>query len=174
MLQEEWRITGVRISSRSTADVYFGDRTVRIPGEVMVDCFLADPCDMYWIEKEDREIWPWDLPEEKRKNRLSETETASVLETVTAFFRHRKEPIVFLTGETEDRALELAGRIKDKQISRRKAAALLKKAVPDLSFRFCRDLIGDALAGAGWCGQPDTAGIRSDARAAGNRKRMKP
>ena len=43
MLQEEWRITGTAISSRSSADVYYGNRTVRIPGEMMVSYFLADP-----------------------------------------------------------------------------------------------------------------------------------
>ena len=95
-IPEEWRITGTRISSRSDADVYYGDKTVRIPGEVMVSYFLADPYEMFWLEKEDREIWPWKLPEEKRKNMLSETERAAVMETVNDFFRHKKKTIVFL------------------------------------------------------------------------------
>ena len=64
MIREEWRITDIRISSRSNADVYYGDKTVRIPGEVMVRYFLADPYDMFWLEKEDRDTRPWDLPEE--------------------------------------------------------------------------------------------------------------
>ena len=130
MQQGEWQVTGTRISSRSNADVYYGDKTVRIPGEVMADYFLADPYDMFWLEKEDRDIWPWDLPEEKRKNRLSEAEIAAVMETVNDHFRHRRGPIIFLTKEIESRSLELADMIKGKQISRRKAAAALKKEFP--------------------------------------------
>ena len=150
MPQGEWRITGTRISSRSSADVYYGDRTVRIPGEIMVSWFLANPYEMFWLEKEDRESWPWDLSEEKRKNKLSESERAAVMETVNVFFRHRKEPIIFLTKEIEDRSLELADMIKNKQISRRKAATLLKKEFPDLSDSFCKAMITDSLAGARW------------------------
>ena len=150
MQKEEWRITGIRICSRSSADVFYGDRIVRIPGEAMVSCFLADPYDMFWVEKEDCEILPWILPEEKRKNRLSETESTAVMDSVNDFFRHRKEPILFLTREIEDRSLELADRIKDKRISRRKAAAMLKKEFPDLPDGFCRAMITDALAGAKW------------------------
>ena len=56
MLSEEWRITGTRISSRSNADIYYGDRTVRIPGEAMAHYFLADPYEMFWLAKEEREI----------------------------------------------------------------------------------------------------------------------
>ena len=55
MIQEEWRITGIRISSKSNADVYYGDKIVRIPGEVMARYFLADPYEMFWLEKEDLE-----------------------------------------------------------------------------------------------------------------------
>lgn len=147
---EEWRITGTRISSRSAADVYFGDKTVRIPGEAMVSYFLADPYEMFWLEKEDREIWPWRLPEEKRKKRLSETESAVVMKTVNDFFRHRKEPIIFLTKEIEDRSLDLADMIKDKQISKHKAVVMLKKDYPDLLDGFYKGMIASALDGARW------------------------
>lgn len=150
MPQEEWRITAIEISSRSSADVYYGDKIVRIPGEVMTGCFLADPYEMFWLEKEDRGIRPWNLPEEKRKHKLTEAERAAVMETVNDFFRHRKEPIIFLTIEIEDKALELADRIKDKQVSGRKAAVLLKKEFPDLSDSFCKAMITDALAGMKW------------------------
>ena len=150
MLQEEWQITGTAISSRSSADVFYGDRIVRIPGEMMVSYFLADPYEMFWLEKEDREIWPWNLPEEKRKNQLSDTERAAVMETVNDFFQKRKEPILFLTKEIEDRSLELADRIKEKQISKRKAAAILKNEFSDLPSEFYKALITDALAGTRW------------------------
>ena len=70
--------------------------------------------------------------------------------TVNDFFRHRKEPIIFLTREIEDKALELADRIKDQQLSARKAAVLLKKEFPDLSSSFCKAMITDALAGVKW------------------------
>lgn len=115
MLQEEWRITGTAISSRSSADVYYGNRTVRIPGEMMVSYFLADPYEMFWLETEDREILPWNLPEERRRNRLSGTERTAVMKTVSDFFRHKKEPVIFLTEEIEDRSLKLACMIKDKR-----------------------------------------------------------
>ena len=150
LLQEEWHITGTRISDKSSADVYYGDRTVRIPGEVMISYFLADPYEMFWLEKEDRETWPWKLPEEKRKNKLSETERFAVMETVNDLFRNRKDPIVFLTKEIEDRSLDLAGMIKDRQISRWKAAVLLKKEFPVLPDSFCKDMITDSLAGVRW------------------------
>ena len=150
MLQEEWQITDTIISSRSSADVYYGDKTVRIPGEVMVSYFLADPYEMFWLEKEERETWPWNLPEDKRNNKLSAAERTVVMETVNDFFRHRKEPIIFLTKEIEGRSLELAGMIKDKQISKRKAAGMLKKEFPDLSGGFCKDMITDAVNGARW------------------------
>lgn len=150
MLQEEWRITGIRISSRSNADVCYGDKIVRIPGEVMARYFLADPYEMFWLEKEDLETRPWNLPEEKRKNKLSEAERAVVMETVNDFFRHRKEPVIFLTKETEERSLELAAMIRDRQISRRKAAAMLKKEFADLPGVVCKDMITDAMTGAGW------------------------
>lgn len=147
---EKWRITGTRISSRSNADVYYEDRTVRIPGEVMNSYFLADPYEMFWLEKEDREIWPWKLPEEKRKKKLSEAEAAIVMETVNEYFRHKKEPVIFLTKEIEERSLNLADMIKDKQISKRKAAVMLKNQFPDLSDRFCKNMIIDSLAGVRW------------------------
>ena len=150
MLQEEWRITGKAISSRSSADVYYGNRTVRIPGEMMVSYFLADPYEMFWLETEDREIPPWNLPEERRRNRLSGTERTAVMKTVSDFFRHKKEPVIFLTEEIEDRSLKLACMIKDKKISRRNAVAMLKKEFPDLLSGFYRDMIIDSLAGAKW------------------------
>lgn len=150
MIQEEGQITAVRISSRSSADVYFGDKTVRIPGEIMDSYFLADPYEMFWLDKEDREVWPWKLPEEKRKKRLSETETAVVMKTVSDYFRHRKEPVIFLTREMEERSLALADMIKNKKISRWKAAAMFRKEFPDLSARFCKAMITDALAGIRW------------------------
>ena len=83
MWKEEWQITGTRISSKSAADVYYGEKTVRIPGEMMVSYFLADPYEMFWLETEDREILPWNLPEERRRNRLSETEKTAVMKTVS-------------------------------------------------------------------------------------------
>lgn len=150
MQDEKWRITGTRISSRSSADVYYGNQTVRIPGEAMVSYFLGDPYEMFWLEKEDRVIWPWDLPEEKRKNRLSEAERDAVMETVNDHFRHRKEPVIFLTREIEERSLDLADRIREQQISGRKAAALLKKEFPDLPDDFCKAMITDSLAGTKW------------------------
>ena len=150
MITEEWRITGIRISSKSNADVYYGDKTVRIPGEAMVSYFLADPYEMFWIEKEDREIWPWNLPEEKREKKLSETERNTVMSTVDAFFLHKKEPVIFLTKEIEARSLALADMIKDKKISRRKAVAILQKEFPYHLNVFYKAMIIDSLARARW------------------------
>ena len=95
LLQEEWHITGTRISDKSSADVYYGDRTVRIPREVMISYFLADPYEMFWLEKEDRETWPWKLPEEKRKKKLSEMERTAVMES----FLNDQADIVFALKE---------------------------------------------------------------------------
>ena len=150
MTGEEWLITGTRISSRSNADVYYGDKTVRIPGEAMAHYFLANPYEMFWLEKEDREIWPWNLPDEKRENKLSETERAAVMDSVDDFFLHKKEPIIFLTKEIDNRSMELADKIKDKQISKRKAIAMLKKEFPNRLDAFYKAMIIDSLAGARW------------------------
>ncbi len=42
-IPREWWINDILISSRSSADIYFGDKLVRIPGELMADYFLAEP-----------------------------------------------------------------------------------------------------------------------------------
>ncbi len=72
------------------------------------------------------------------------------METVNAFFRHKKEPIIFLTRVIEERSLALADMIKKQQISRLKAAAMLKNEFPDLTSGFCKAMITDSLAGAKW------------------------
>ena len=122
----------------------------------MVDHFLAVPYDMFWLAEEDRDIWPWKLPQERRMNTLSEAERQSVMTAVNEYYRHRKDPVIFLTKELEDRSLELAEMIRNKQISgpmwiaRRKAAALLKKEFPGLPDKFYRYQIIDSLTGARW------------------------
>ena len=72
------------------------------------------------------------------------------METVSDYYRHRKEPIIFLTREMEERSLALADMIKARQISRWRAAAMFRKEFPDLSARFCKAMITDALAGIRW------------------------
>jgi hypothetical protein len=72
------------------------------------------------------------------------------METVNDFFRHKKDPIIFLTKDIEDRSLELADMIKEKKISKRKAMAMLKKEFPDLLDSFYQAMIIDSLAGARW------------------------
>ena len=156
---EEWRITGVRISSKESADVFFGQRCVRIPGTVMATYFLANPYCMFWLANEkDRAFWPWDLPEERRKDRLTEAEKAAVIAAVNEYYLHRKDKILFLTRETEDRARELADRIRAKKMSRLRAAAVLKKEVPGFPRWFYRDLITDALNAVTWYTQPPASG----------------
>lgn len=116
----------------------------------MVSYFLANPYEMFWLAEEDRDIWPWNLPEEKRKKRLSETERSSVIDAVSDYCRHRKEPIIFLTREMEARSLELADRIKNKKLFRMQAIAMLRKEYPNLPRWFYRITIIDSLAGVKW------------------------
>lgn len=146
----EWRITGIRISSRSSADVVFGDRTVRIPGELLIHDFLGAPEEMFWLAEEDRELWPWRLPPERRQNRLSEAERQAVMDAVKDYCRPRSEAVRFLTRELEGRALALAREIQNGQLTKRKAAAALRREFPELPEKFCRDLVTDVLAGCRW------------------------
>ena len=148
--EQEWRITAVPITSRSSADVYFGEKTVRIPGELMVHYFLGVPYEMFWLAREDRKIWPWKLDDEKRKNRLTETEQKIVMNAVNEHFRNAKERVFFLTRELENRAFELVDMINKGQVSRKQAASVLKKEFPELTDEFCRDMITDSLAGVRW------------------------
>lgn len=152
----EWSVTAIRISSKSSADVLFGERAVRIPGELLWRWFLADPYEMFWLAKEDWETWPWNLPPEKRQNRLTEAETQAVMEAVNAFCKGDRNTIQFLTKELEDRAFTLAEQIKRRQLSKRKAARVLKKEFPHYLKRFYPELITDSLTGVRWYGRDDT------------------
>ena len=152
----EWTVTAMRISSKSNADVLFGERAVRIPGELLCSYFLADPYEMFWLAKEDWETWPWELPQEKRQNRLSEAETQAVMDAVNAFCIGKRDAIQFLTKELEDRAFALAEQIKSRQLSRRKAIRLLKKEFPNYLKQFYSDMITDSLSGVRWYKHDDT------------------
>ena len=155
----EWTVTATRISSRSNADVLFGERAVRIPGELLWRWFLANPYEMFWLAKEDWETWPWELPQEKRQNRLTEAETRAVMDAVNAFCKGDRNTIQFLTKELEDRAFTLAERIKTKQLSKRKAIRVLKKEFPNYLKHFYSAMITDALSGVRWYKHDDTRNL---------------
>lgn len=152
----EWTVTATRISSKSNADVLFGERAVRIPGELLWRYFLADPYEMFWLAKEDWETWPWNLPPEKRQNRLSEAETRAVMKAVNAFCKGDRNSIQFLTKELEDRAFALAEQINNRHISKRKAVRLLRKEFPNYIKQFYQDMITGALSGVRWYGCDNT------------------
>lgn len=142
----EWTVTATRISSKSSADILFGEKAVRIPGDLMCRYFLADPYEMFWLAKEDWETWPWNLPQEKRQNRLTEAETRAVMDAVNAFFKGNRFSIRFLTKELEDRAFALAEQIRNKQLSKRQAIRMLKKEFPNYLKHFYSAMITDASA----------------------------
>lgn len=152
----EWTISGIRISSKSNADVLFGEQNVRIPGELLWRYFLANPYEMFWLAKEDWETWPWNLPPEKRQNRLSEAETRAVMDAVNAFCKRDRNSIQFLTKELEDHAFALAEQINNRQISKRKAVHLLRKEFPNYMKQFYQDMIAGALSGVRWYGCDNT------------------
>ena len=149
-LSAAWSVTGTIISSRSSADVFFEEQAVRIPGESMCGYFLANPYEMFWLAKEDRELWPWKLPPEKRQDLLPEAERQAVMDAVNAFCKGRKAPICFLTKELEGRAIALAEQVTNKNLSPRKAARSLMKEFPNYEKKFYSDLISASLAGASW------------------------
>lgn len=155
-IPKEWWITDTRISSRCNADVYFGERTVRIPGELLADCFLADPYAMFWLAEADRDVLPWELSPERPINALSDAERQSVMAAVNDYYLHRTHPIIFLTRELENRAFELAEMIRNKQFSgrmkvaERKAAAMLKNEFPQLPDEFYKAMLTASLAGVRW------------------------
>ncbi|MBO4919475.1 MAG: hypothetical protein J5365_04900 [Erysipelotrichaceae bacterium] len=149
-IPKEWWVTRIWITSRSSADVYFGEKAVRIPGELLMNCFLGEPYSMFWVAEEDRSEWPWKLEKEKCQNLLSEADRLSVMDAVNDYYLNRKERIIFLTKELELRAIELSEKVKDGRLTRIDAALQLKKEFPDLPNYFYRDQITDSLAGVRW------------------------
>ena len=152
-IPEQWWITDIRSGSRSSVDISFAERTVRIPGELMADHFLAIPDEMFFLAEEDRDVWPWRLPPERRTDKLSKEERRAVMDAVNNYYRGRRDPVIFLTSELESRSVELAEQIKRRKISgptwiaRRKAAALLQREFPGLLKSFYQYQIIDAMAG---------------------------
>ena len=149
-IPREWWISDILISSRSSADIYFGDKFVRIPGELMADYFLAEPYSMFWLKEEDRDIWPWRLDKDRCNDILSESDRESVMDSVNDYYMNRRDRIIFLTKELEDRAWELAEKVKEEELTKQSAAALLKKEFPDLPDCFYEYEIVDSLAGVRW------------------------
>ena len=149
-IPREWWITQVWYTSRSSADVYFADKVVRILGELMMEYFLGEPYTMFWVAEEDRTEWPWKLEKEKCQSLLSKEDRKSVMDAVNDYYRNRKERIIFLTRELEDRSFELSEAVNDKRLNKADAALQLKKEFPDLPDSFYKNQIIDALAGVRW------------------------
>lgn len=145
-----WEITDVRISSRSSADITFGTRTVRLPGELQAYCFLAVSDGMFWLSEEDRDVWPWLLDPAKRQDLLTEQECRAVTAAVEDYFRDRSDPVLVLTREMEERAFDLAGGIRDRKMTKRRAAEILRSLFPGRPAAFYPDLVSDALNGVRW------------------------
>ena len=145
-----WQITDVRITSRSSADITFGTRTVRLRGELMAAYFLAVPDGMFWLAEEDRDIWPWRLDPAKQRDLLTERESAAVIAAVEDYFRGRPDPVFFLTRQREALAFALAGRIRDGKTTNRRAIEEMRSLLPGLPARLYRDLLTDAQNGVRW------------------------
>ncbi len=122
-------------------------RLSEYPASYQSIVFLADPYSMFWINKEDTNVWPWELPHEKRTNVLSETERISVMEAIDNYYKRKKEPILFITKEFEDFGVELANRIQKKELSKFRARILLKKEFPNYPPSIYKDMIEFALSG---------------------------
>ena len=149
-IPREWWISDILITSKSSADVCFGDKTVRIPGELMMDYYLAEPYSMFWLKEEDRNVWPWLLDKEKCQDLLSKEDRESVMDAVNDYYLNRRERIIFLTKELEERAVELSEKVKDNELTKSGAALQLKKEFPDLPDCFYKYEIIDSLAGVRW------------------------
>ena len=143
-------ISEIRFNSRSTVDVHFGGRIVRMEGEIEANYFLADAHSMFWLAEEDSHDWPWTLPEESRRNVLTDAERDAVMEAVSAYGKHSNGQIFFMTKELEECAAELAGKVQSKDISLRKAASLLKEAFPGYPKGFYKNEIVCCKDGYKW------------------------
>ena len=143
-------ISDIRVSSRSTADVHFGEKIVRMDGEIEANYFLADAHSMFWLTEEDSRDWPWTLPEEKRRNILTDAETQAVMDAVTAYGKHPNGQIFFLTGQLEKCAVELADKVQSKDLSLRKAARLLQESFPGYPKGFYKNEIECCHNGYRW------------------------
>lgn len=133
-------ITKVIFSSRSTVDIYFNNKIVRASGELCCYYFLAYP-GMFYIEEEDTKEWPWKLEEIRKQNILTMEEENKVISIVRDYYKNKKEPIIFLTKDIEDYSYELANKVYQKEISKRKAIRLLKKEFPIYPRSFYTDEI---------------------------------
>ena len=149
-MDDIFEISQIIFSSRSDVNIYFKEKIVRIPGELMVSFFLADPYSMFWVNKEDTNILPWELPSEKKAKILTEEERLSVMGVVDKYYKHKKEPIIFYTKEFEDYAFELASKIRNKELSKFRAKHLLRKNYSSYPSTFYKDVIEAALNGNGW------------------------
>jgi len=143
-------ISDIRVSSRSTADVHFGEKIVRMDGEIEANYFLADATSMFWLAEEDSRDWPWTLPEEKRRNILTDAERNAVMEAVNAYGKHSNGQLFFMTKELEECAVELADKVQSKEISLRKAARLLQEAFPGYPRGFYKNEITCCEQGYRW------------------------
>ena len=159
----EWTITATRISSKSYADILFEEKAVRISGELMCSCFLADPYEMFWLAKEDWDRLPWILLPKKRQNLLSESERQAVMDAVSSFRKGKKDSIQFLTKELEDRAFALAEQIKTKQLSERKAICMLRKEFPNFMKQFYHNMIMYSMVGVKRYGRDEIRKANTDA-----------
>ena len=143
-------ISDIRFNSRSTADVHFGGKIVRMNGEIEANYFLADAHSMFWLAEEDSHDWPWNLPEEKRRNVLTDAERDAVMEAVNAYGKRPNGQIFFMTKELEECAVELAAKVQSKDISLRKASSLLKEAFPGYPKGFYKNEIVCCKDGYKW------------------------
>ena len=148
-IPKEWWITGITKPHKEAVEIEFNDRTVRFREEG----HLADPYDMIWVKKEDRN-GPF-LDSESRKDVLDEADRQAVMDAVNDYYRFRSDAIVFWTKQLEEYAYELADRVKKNGLWKSQAAGKLKKAFmeqneTDLPYSFYADLIAWVMEGGRW------------------------
>lgn len=143
-------ISNILFNSKDTADVHFGDLIVRMNGEIEANYFLANPYSMFWLAEEDSQIWPWNLETEKKQNVLSEAERQAAMDAVNAYGKHPNGQIFFMTKELEGYAVELAEKVRDKKMSKLKAASLLKASFPGYPRGFYKNEIDCCYNGYIW------------------------
>ncbi len=82
------------ISSKSTADIYFADKIIRVFGELGLYSFLASTKDMIWLK-----------PTHLKNKGLTYSEQQEVVKMVDAFYEGKKERIYFEDNSIMNRLL---------------------------------------------------------------------
>lgn len=96
------------ISSKSTADVYFNDKIIRIFGELGLDSFLASKEDMKWLK-----------PTYLKDKSLTPSEQQKIIDLVYSY-NHRQEIKIYFKNDNPENLILLKEELTKRKVSEKK------------------------------------------------------